>query len=300
MYVIRFGKLRVIEFADPLEFELHTQRWLAIREAENAYLYMMLADIKHAAAGGARGAGAARLFTIEDNGAIVAAGALPAADTLCMTWATEAMIDVLADHAVQKGWNLRTIYSPEPVSRLMARALAARCGLALEIGRGERVYQLAQVGYRLPEGRLEAATPADLQLLRGWTNHYAAEVAMERTAPEIESALDAIVATNALFLWRRPEVVAMAAWIAPTPQGGCVSWVYVPPERRGKGYGKAVSGALCAHMLASGLKYCFIHTDTHDARSNHIYQAIGATTVCELLRCSLRPSREAGRQMAGV
>jgi len=184
VYVIRFGKLRVIEFADPLEFELHTQRWLAIREAENAYLYMMLADIKHAAAGGARGAGAARLFTIEDNGAIVAAGALPAADTLCMTWATEAMIDVLADHAVQKGWNLRTIYSPEPVSRLMARALAARCGLALEIGRGERVYQLAQVGYRLPEGRLEAATPADLQLLRGWTNHYAAEVAMERTAPD--------------------------------------------------------------------------------------------------------------------
>jgi len=304
MYVIRFSPVRVVEFATPQEFDARAKRWLTIREAENTYLLATLATLTKQVAGprAANGDGriAARLFVIEDAGAVVAAGTLSTAGDLAVTWATQEMIDVLADHAVQAGWTLRSVYGPEHVAWNVAYAYAKQSGKRVEAGKAERIYQLARARYQLPPGRLELATAADRALLRPWFHHFAQEVALEASTAEVDTSMDALLAERLLYLWKAPEAVSMAAWVAPTSQGATMSYVYTPPEHRGHGHGKAVVAALGAHMLGRGLKFCFIHTDVRDTRSNHVYQAIGANAVCEVLRCTLHPLAEGARAMAGA
>ena len=74
--------------------------------------------------------------------------------------------------------------------------------------------------------------------------------------------------------------------------------MYTPPEFRGQGYGKAVTAALGAQMLASGLRYCFILTDIDDVRSNAIYQKIGGRTVAEFMRATIQPRHQMVRPSA--
>jgi predicted GNAT family acetyltransferase len=67
---------------------------------------------------------------------------------------------------------------------------------------------------------------------------------------------------------------------------------------RGKGHGTAVVAALARHLFANGTRFCFILTDPADQRTNHIYQKVGARTLCELLRCSILPGQSESRQPA--
>jgi predicted GNAT family acetyltransferase len=111
--------------------------------------------------------------------------------------------------------------------------------------------------------------------------------------------LQALVSTRRLYVWKDPQPVAMAAWVCPTPHGGCINFVYTPPEFRGKGHGTAVVAALARHLFANGTRFCFILTDPADHRTNHIYQKVGARTLCELARCTIgRAKTPAASRMA--
>jgi len=85
------------------------------------------------------------------------------------------------------------------------------------------------------------------------------------------------------------KAVSMAGWVCPTANGASISFVYTPPELRGRGYGKAVTAALAGQMLAGGLKFISIRADTDDAQTNAMYQGIGAQTVGEFMRCTIGP-----------
>ena len=295
MYVVRFSSTRVVEHSDPVSFDLRTKKWLSIREGENAYL---IAEIQKLATNRSP---TVRMFTLEEDQNLLAAGALLSGGCVCMTWAGQEQIEALADHAANHGWRIVSVCAPHHVAWSFGKAFAQRTGQLPQFDRSERVYQLTTPTYALPvDGRLEAVTAADKQLARRWIADFVREAHFEAAGLTFDQVTDALVDPRQLYFWKVPHAVAMAAWVAPTPNGASINFVYTPPEFRGKGHAKAVTAALGSQMLASGLKYCFIFTDTDDPCTNHIYQGVGARTICEILRCSIVPQTAAPAKAAPV
>jgi uncharacterized protein len=294
MYFVRFNAPKVITYSDPKAFEKRALRWLSMREGENNYFLTMLPGmVKEGPRAGLI------MFTVEEDQSVVAAGVLLPNQSLCMTWATHEALDALADTAVR--WQIRHIHGPGHVAGYLGRIYAQRTGQRAELGRGERVYQLARNYYALPsQGHLEVATPADRGLVREWVEGFVEEAAFEMDGRTVDQVVDALIGPRVLYFWKSPEPVSMAAWVAPTANGASINFVYTPPEFRGQGYGKAVSAALGSQMLASGLRYCFILTDINDPRTNAMYQSIGARTLCEFMRCSILPREAVGPAPAGL
>ena len=285
MYFVRFNAPRVITQSDPKAFEKRALRWLAMREGENNYFLTMLPGLVND--GPRLGQ---HFFTVEEDNCVQAAGVLLPNGSLCMTWATHEVLDALVETLVQAKWRIRNIHGPGHVAGYLGRIYAQRTNQRAELGRGERVYQLARNYFELPsQGHLEVATPADRALVREWVEGFVEEAAFELDGRTFDQITDALIGPRVLYFWKSPEPVSMAAWVAPTANGASINFVYTPPEFRGQGYGKAVSAALGSQMLASGLRYCFILTDINDQRTNAMYQSIGARTLCEFMRCTMLP-----------
>jgi uncharacterized protein len=285
MFFVQFNAPRIVVFPDARAFEQRAKRWLSIREGENSYLLGMLPEINSVGS-----QPNLHCFTVEEDNALIAAGVCLPSQTLCMTWATHEVIDVIVDHIVRAGWQFKHFHAPGHVAGYLGRSYAQRTGQRSELGRAERVYQLARNYYALPsQGHLAVALPEDRPLVHDWVVGFIAEAEFEMENRSADQLLDFLISQRLLYLWKSPHSVSMAAWVAPTPNGASINFVYTPPEFRGQGYGKAVSAALGAQMLASGLRYCFILTDVNDPRTNSLYQSIGARTLCEFMRCTILP-----------
>lgn len=288
MYVVQFSTAKVIVHADPRAYEQRVKNWLTIREAENSYFLGHMGEIAALPQGHNM-----QLFTIEESGLVQAAGILFPNGTLCVTWATSDHVEALVNYAITSRWRILSVFAPGHVAWWIAQTYADRTGQRAEAKRGERVYQLVRPTYELPpQGHLEVATPADKRFLLEWVEGFVKEAGFESDNQTPESLLELLIAPRLLYLWKSPEPVAMAAWVAPTPNGASINFVYTPPEFRGQGYGKVVTAALGSQMLASGLRYCFILADVEDIRSNTIYQQIGARTVAEHMRANILPRHQ--------
>jgi predicted GNAT family acetyltransferase len=291
MYFVQFNAPRFIHYSDPNAFVRRAQRWLTMREGENSYFLGLLPN--YVSQGPQPGC---HFFTVEEDNAVVAAGTLSKIGTLIMSWAPHETFDVIADYASNARWKINHVSAPAHVAFAVAKAYADRTRQIVEIGRSERIYQLTRSHYALPEqGRLEVATQHDQSFVKEWVAGFVAEAGFESNG-SIDEITHALIAPRLLYLWKSPQPVAMAAWVGPTPNGASLNFVYTPPEYRGQGYGKVVSAALASQMLASGLRYCFILTDNNDSRTNGLYQSIGARTLCEFLRCAIRPRQVPAHQ----
>jgi predicted GNAT family acetyltransferase len=84
----------------------------------------------------------------------------------------------------------------------------------------------------------------------------------------------------------------MAFQTGETPRAGRVGMVYVPDDRRGGGFGRAVTAALSERILASGKAICCLLADSANPVSNRAYEAVGYRRVArfdEWLLSSGRP-----------
>ncbi len=185
------------------------------------------------------------------------------------------------------GCQLTSIFGPSHTAEHLAGQWAQRTGLTAESGRVERVYQLVRPTYTPPAGgRLEAATMADGDLVLAWLKNFAREAKLE--CGDLNDVRNGLIAQQQIFLWKNPQPVSMAAWLAPTPNGGCINLVYTPPELRHQGHASSVVTALGRHMLAQGRRYCFILADPDDHRLHALYMRLGARTLCEHQRCTIK------------
>jgi ribosomal protein S18 acetylase RimI-like enzyme len=233
----------------------------------------------------------ARRFAVQDGDYVVAAVILFPDGNLVTTWASHEMIRVMVDGLARLGIKLASVLGPHHVSWEFAKEWQERTGQGFQADREERVYQLSRLTYTPPEtGRLELATDADKSFLTPWIEGFLHDAEYETGGYTVQQLLDSVIATRTLYLWKAPEPKAMAAWANSTRHGAVINFVYVPPALRGQGYGKAVSAALAQKMLSTGQRYCFILTDTHDPRTNGLYQKIGARAVADNLRCKLLPA----------
>ncbi|MFN2628619.1 MAG: GNAT family N-acetyltransferase [Gaiellaceae bacterium] len=148
-------------------------------------------------------------------------------------------------------------------------------------------------------GCAREATPADRSGLLGWLAAFAIEV-LHDGRPEEEQTVQIvdrrIAAADAGFLlWEDGgEVVSLAGWGGPTPNGIGVGPVYTPPGLRGRGYATALVAELSARLLAGGRRFCFLYTDLANPISNRIYERIGYVRICESAEVAFDASRPAG------
>ncbi len=279
--------MRVVEYPNARLFDQRVGSFLVLREAENSYFLGLLPDL--IAKSGRLAVSPPRFFAVEDRDVVVAAAMLFPTGCLLLTWATHEMISLLVDGLGRANAHITNVYAPAHVSRVLAEVWAERTGQRYEVNRAERVYQLTRVSYPPPRtGRMEVATAADHPLLKPWFEGFAREAHYEERA--LDNIRQTLVASGTLFLWEDPAPVSMAAWVSPTPHGGCINFVYTSPQFRRQGYAKAVVAALGRLMLGNGRRFCFILTEPTDRQTNMLYQQIGARTTCELMRCNVLPA----------
>jgi uncharacterized protein len=274
--------MQFVEYRDPRAFQEKVEPWLMVRETENSGLITQLPILFLPPPRGAR------VFVIEEHESVALVAALFADGRLIITWAQRHVLFRLAQGLREAGCTVSAVYGPAHLSWPLAEIWARMTGQRFAFGPEERVYQLGRLRYAPPAtGHLEMAGAEHRALAGPWLREFARETGFIDNLARVERIL---FDQHQLYLWMAPHPVAMAAWVSPTPHGAGINCVYAPPEYRGHGFGKAVVAALAQRMLDSGLEFCVIHADAHDLRTNALYQALGARTLCELMRCPILPA----------
>jgi len=170
----------------------------------------------------------------------------------------------------------------------VAEAFAAAWRQAQGSQAGVRVH-LNQRLYRLdglrwpdpaPAGAARVAQDSDLPLLADWFTAFALEVHDLGRGIDHAAAARERVSYGGITVWEaRGEPVAIAGATRQVAGMVRVGPVYTPPERRGRGYGTAVTAAASQRLLDAGVEEVLLYTDLANPVSNSIYQHIGYRPV---------------------
>jgi hypothetical protein len=191
-----------------------------------------------------------------------------------------AAVDALADALATD--ELRGVHGPIEHVEALARAWAAKRGVACRQAIHQRIYALERV--RPPvgvSGRLRRATPADRDTLLDWIAAFDREAMGNPAARDHGAIVDELIGSDRRlgYVWEDGEPVSMLQATGATPHGIRIGAVYTPPERRGRGYASACVAAASQVQLDAGRSWCFLFTDVTNPTSNRIYQAIGYEPV---------------------
>jgi hypothetical protein len=99
---------------------------------------------------------------------------------------------------------------------------------------------------------------------------------------ESEERIKARIGKNIHYIWVDGQPVAQAVIGRNTPSGAAISWVYTPPEYRGRGYATSVVAELTKNILAGGKSFCCLFADVANPASCAVYRKLGYIDVCEV------------------
>lgn len=236
-----------------------------------------------------------RLWLVESAGEVVGAALqTPPHNLVLARPLQESAHETLARALTDDGIELPGVVAAVPEADHFSDAWEARIGVERVRRVSQRIYQLTRL--RAPrgvEGRARITTDRDVPLLIDWVEAFAEEAFAGRHGPAsdtehmVRSRLEAN--EGGFMLWETGGPVSLAGWGGPTPNGARIGPVYTPPDKRGRGYGAAVTAAVSEMQLARGKRFCFLYTDLANPTSNGIYQAIGYHTVAEVVRYTFDP-----------
>ena len=146
----------------------------------------------------------------------------------------------------------------------------------------QRVYELKKVIHLgSSRGKLRVAIEDDCELVTQWIFDFQQEISMISDIAEAQERAKSRISDRDIYIWEDGKPVSMAAKSRPTSNGISVNLVYTPPELRRRGYATSCVANLSQLLLDSGWKFCALFTDLSNPTSNHIYQKIGYTPVCD-------------------
>jgi predicted GNAT family acetyltransferase len=169
----------------------------------------------------------------------------------------------------------------EPAERF-AGVWSGLTGTTVKEAMAMRLYRLGELEAPVVPGRARLATADDVPLLAVWRKDFQIEAAgHEREPGRAEAVLRRSMGLgNGHVLWEVDgDIVAYAAAGAPVDGMSRIGPVYTPPDRRGRGYGSAVTAAVSRWALDAGAEYVVLFTDLANPVSNSIYQRIGYRPV---------------------
>lgn len=188
---------------------------------------------------------------------------------------------------------LPAVNGPVPEAEGFAAAYTARTGLRSEVAMRMRLFRLVTLTppAGVPGGA-RLAGRADVDLIERWQGEFAREAvrALDPPADLRPGIVESIERGAGHLLWEvggRP--VAYASARRPTASTSRVGPVYTPPERRGHGYGAAVTAAATAWAREAGACEVVLFTDLANPVSNAIYPRIGYRPVLDALELRFLP-----------
>jgi len=165
-----------------------------------------------------------------------------------------------------------------------AAAWAEKTGAVSRKARAEGVFMLERVRpVPAVAGHIREADATDRPLLIDWFRAFAEEALGEDAGVEDPARFidHRLTADDAgVVLWGDEEIVSLAAFGNPTPNGIRIGPVYTPPEYRRRGYASALVAELSERLLAER-RFCFLFTDLANPTANRVYEQIGYRRVCE-------------------
>lgn len=133
-------------------------------------------------------------------------------------------------------------------------------------------------------GEPRLAGPEDRELLVEWLDAFFVEAFESASNPEANRAVVADIAEagGRVVLW-----TVNGAPVAMARVHGCllgmsrIGPVYTPPERRGRGYGAAVTAEAVRHAQRMGARDVVLFADVANPVSNKIYRRLGFLPVAD-------------------
>lgn len=227
-----------------------------------------------------------RLWLVrEHRDVVVAALQTPPYNLVLASPSDDRALEALAEAIADDGIELPGVVAALPEADRFADAWEMCTSATRERRVSQRIYRLTEL--RVPRnvsGSARVATTKDQPLLVDWVGAFTDE-ALHAEGPASDTERVVTSRLNAqhggFMLWEDDGPVSFDGWGGPTPNGSRVGPVYTPPDKRGRGYGSAVTAAVSAMQLASGRQFCFLYTNLANPTSNSIYQRIGYEPVCD-------------------
>lgn len=226
----------------------------------------------------------------DDTGRVVAAAVHTPPQPLRIGFADAPGVVALVDHLVAAGREVPGVGGEVSVVDAFVRAWCPRTGTLARTTMRSDVFELPDRP-RMPfevRGGLRWAGADDLAMAQGWADDFHEE-ALGGTgrAADVRVHVD----SGRLGLWEVDHRAVAMTW-ASAPAGGVsrLSWVYTPPEHRGRGFASAVVAAVSDACVALGER-CMLYTDLANPTSNAIYQALGYRRVGDNLTVAFDPAR---------
>jgi GNAT superfamily N-acetyltransferase len=194
----------------------------------------------------------------------------------------------VADHTVAG------VNADAAVAEAFAAAWRRLTGASWQVEQRHRLYRLTELvpPRPAPAGAARVAGGADRDLLVKWYEAFIREAEAGRRPGDLGAAVDDRLGVGGLTLWDVAGESASLAGVSRQVAGATrVAPVYTPPERRGQGFGGAVTAAVSRAALDAGAREVVLFTDLANPTSNALYQRLGYRPVEDRVLVSFGQSR---------
>jgi predicted GNAT family acetyltransferase len=215
------------------------------------------------------------LATVETENDVVLAATVSRPHTVVMTPHHAGAAEFLADQMWTKQITTPGVQAAAEVAAPFAETWKRLSGCTLRERVDMTLYTVEVTNAVVsPGGEFRCATMDDLPALAGFVEQFGREINEPVMDPTGHATM--LIQQERLFVWvDEGQIVSMAAWAGPTPNGVRVNHVYTPPHLRGRGYATACVAKLTLNLLASGRRFVCLFADNANATSNGIYRRIG-------------------------
>jgi predicted GNAT family N-acyltransferase len=227
------------------------------------------------------------LLTVWNDGAAVGAALQTPPYPLACNGIPRDAMEAVAERLVEWRPELTGARGERAGAIAFADAWQAISGRAGTISTEERLYRLATL--RAPKGvggTARLACDDDHALLVEWVERFFVETFSRRDEAAGEQFIDTANHVGDRFvLWEADGApVSMAMLRAPAADVSRIGPVFTPCDRRGHGYGSAVTAAAADLAHRSGTPDVVLFADLANPVSNSIYQQIGFEAVVDSVR----------------
>ena len=156
-------------------------------------------------------------------------------------------------------------------------------GQPARVARRSRLYRLARLlpPDPAPPGRARVATAADSGLLLDWLEAFGRE-ADDHGGHDQQRTVTDRLSYGGLTLWETGGApVSLAGATRAVAGQARLGPVYTPPERRGQGFGGAVTAAVSQAAKDAGVVEVLLYTDLANPTSNALYRRLGYEPVSD-------------------
>jgi predicted GNAT family acetyltransferase len=184
----------------------------------------------------------------------------------------------LASHLSKHGVSVKGVSGPESVSGSFAKAWLEVVGGSVVPG-AELSFYLATTGTELTgvmEGVFRQARSDEEARLRAWAIDFGAESPRPLNPSSLVALSERMLERGNLFVWEDgEELVAMGGFGRETPHGLVINMIYVPQNRRGRGFAGALTTGLMAEATGRGKSFCCLYSEFRSSVRTNLYDRIG-------------------------